>query len=267
MFEDNKIDTKKLSDFYQKVSIEIEQLEADLFSLEKEYFAITPVYEKLFNRIENIHDLTAENHATLLNFRIKNLQNEITRFHKNSGYNLNAFHSIFKHLHTIKNKLPDEIFSEPAYKIIKEKIRMEASKWIPDGLPGKSPLHKYLSLVNDDTYYLIPFKRKLWEKKVENKIKVRIQIKSIPDNNVFLFRCLPGNDQINVKEKLAVLLESENGIKFGILTDRIEGTMIFSEKFLKKKTDYFPVSDAKFTPYLHIHGKRYFIRDYSGKES
>jgi len=267
MILDNKFDTKDFSDFYQKISFELEQLESDLLNLEKEYFAITPVYEKLFNRLDNIKEITVKNHSTLLNFRIKNLQSELIRFHKNSGYNLNSFHSIFKHLHTIKNKLPDEIFSEPAIQIIKEKIKMEASKWIPDGLPGKSPLHKYLALVNDNTHYLIPFKRKLWEKTVENKLKVRIQIKSIPGENVFLFRSLPGNDQKTVNVKSAVLLESEVGVKFGILTDKIEGTMIFSEKFLKKKTDYFPISDEKFTPCLQFHGKRYFIRDYSGKET
>jgi hypothetical protein len=261
MINNNQIDTKQFSDFYQKVSVEIGQLEADLFNLEKEYFAITPAYEKLFNRLEKIQEVTDENHATLLSYRIKNLNRELIRFHKNSGYNINAFHAIFKHIHAIKSKLPDEIFSEPALEIIKEKVKMEAAKWIPDGLPKKSPLHKYLALINDNTHYLIPFKRKLWEKPVENKRKVRIQIKSMTGENIFSFRCLPGNDQNTVKEKAAVLLESEKEAKFGILTDRVEGVMVFSEKFLKKKTDYFPVSEGKFTPCLNLHGKRYFIRD------
>ena len=261
MVNKNQIDTEKFSKFYQKISSELEQLESDFLNLEKEYFAITPSYEKIFNRLEKIQKVASENEATLIHYRVKNLQREVAHFHKKSGYNLDAFHNIFKHLHALKSKLPDEIFSEPALKIIREKVKLEASRWIQDGLPKKSNLHKYMALINDDMHFLLPFKRKIWEKKVENKKRMRIQIKSLEGENIFSFQSLPGNDEDRVKEKIAILLETEKGSKFGILTDKIDGIMIFSEKFIAKKKDYFPVSDGNFTPYLTLKGIRYFIRE------
>lgn len=260
MIHKNQIDTAKFNDFFQKISFELEQLEAGFLNLEKEYYAITPSYEKLFERLDKLLKITSENDSTLLNYRIKNLQRELVYFHKNSGYNIDAFHKIFKHLHALKGKLPDEIFSEPALQIIKEKVKSEAARWIPEGLPKKSDLHKYLAVKNDDMHFVIPLKRKLWEKQVENKKKMRIQIKSMEGANIFNFRSLPGNDEGRVKVKKAVLLESDNGKKFGILCDTVQGVMIFSDKFLKKKTDYFPVGDGNFTPYLTLQGNRYFIK-------
>jgi len=261
MIHNSQIDTKKFNEFYDKISHEIGLLESDLFHLEKEFFSVTPAFDILFNRLEKIQKISMENNATLLNYRIKNLHNELRHFHKNSGYNLNAFHEIFRNLHLLKNKLPDEIFSGPALQLIREKVKMEASKWIAEGLPGKSPLRKFLALENDNSYYVIPFKKKLWEKRVKNKKKIRIQIKAMPGENTFSFRCLPGNDESRTREKTAILLESEKDIKFGILADVVEGVMIFSEKFLKKKTDYFPIGEGNFTRCLNLRGKRYFIRD------
>jgi len=261
MTENEKVYSKEFDDFYQAIRFELELLEGDFFKLEKEYFAITPVYDKIFNRLDRLQKASEENQASLIGYRIKNLRRQLKHFHKNSGYNLDAFSEIFKQLHTLKSKLPDEVFSEPALQVIKEKVKLEASKWISGGLPRKSPLHKHLALQNDGTCFLVPFRRKLWEKSVESAGRVRIQIKSAEGDKVFSFRALPGNVQSQTRFKQAILLESEKGVKFGILADKIEGVMIFSEKFLKKKTDYFPVGNGNFTPCLNLHGKRYFLRN------
>lgn len=258
--QQRQINSEELGIFYEKIRTGLGELEKDLLFLEKQYFSLTPFYERLFNRLEKLLAEAKENNATLLKFRIKNLNYEIVRFYKKSGYNVENFHHLFRALTTIIHKLPDEVFSEPAVKIIQEKIKSEAAKWIGDGFSGKSPMHKYLAVENEDTHFLIPFKRKLWEKQVENKSRLKIQIKSIPGDNIFLFKRLPGNASNAPSQKMAVLMETEDNEKNGILTDKIDGIMIFSEKFLKKNMDYFPVGDSTFSPYLTLKGIRYFIR-------
>ncbi|MDH4200138.1 MAG: hypothetical protein OEV66_07130 [Spirochaetia bacterium] len=259
-FEADAINSNKLSIFLEKFNFNLDQMEKDLMQLEKEYFSLTPYYEKIFERLENMEFDARENRASLLSYRIKHLLGDVIKFHKNSGYNIDGFNHLFKSLRSVKTRLPDEIFSEDALKMIREKVKLEAARWIPSGLPQKSDLHKYLALENDGTHYLIAFKKKIWEKQVENKSRVKIQIKSLPGDNTFSFKSLPGNTEKQASLKLAVLIENEAGEKTGILTEKIEGVMIFSGKFLKKNTDYFPISDGGFAPYLTLKGMRYFIR-------
>jgi hypothetical protein len=181
-------------------------------------------------------------------------------FHHTSGYNAEAFHILFGQLKSILNKLPDEIFSESAVKLIKEKIKNEARKWLPEGLPSRSTMRKFIALKNDDMTFLVPFKKKIWEKTVDNRKKLKIQIKSISGDNIFPFRTLLSSSQNpDKKQKLAVLLELENSNKLGILTDQIEGVLVFSKKFLKKHLEYFPVGDGNYKPFIQLKGKRYFM--------
>ena len=238
--------------------------------LEKAYYSVKPVYERIEKRINLILEELKAKKPTPLTRRVANFRASFLDMKKTRGYDSASFQMMFNLVKKMQTMAPKEILTPQLYAELKKRIQLE----VKEEKTAEKPELKfdfqnssqYLMLINGNMRFLASYHVKVWQKNVPNRAKpLRIRIKSLGKPNEFLFNVLPGEDQVRASKhkKIALLLEMKNGEKKGILVDEIEGSIFMKSALMKEKLEYFKVNPKRYEPFIRLKGERYFLKDLS----
>jgi len=247
----------------QSILSSLEKVNELYLNLEKEYYNLLPLYEKIQDEIVALRKIAAQNNMVNAEYKLKQLSRLCKRLQKNRGYHFDDFHSIFEALQRLKKQLPNEMQNSGNIERIKQKIEDGIREKLETNvLFNKQDADQVFAIVkNNDMRFLLSLKKIIWEKRVEAKGAVKIQINSLEKPNIFKFSQIPkGNNYNQIETKTAILLENRNGQTSGFLVDSYEGKVALTPRSLKKRTLFMHTGDNRYEPYLIIKGERHYIR-------
>lgn len=241
--------TKDLQKAYSNFDYHFEQMQHDLFELEKGYYHLDAMYQQIEKHMEEaIFYINKEGDSRLLR-RLNSFKNKVQWLREKKGYDQVTFQKIFELVYEIKKNASNDI-GTPALK--------EKNTFMSKDFSG------FLAVQNGDFYFLISCAQKKWQKEIpQTKIKasvVKMKIPSLPQPNVFSFHALHGHLQPSKKKsKIAVLVTKEDNQHFGFFADTIEEKIFLEKKLLKSKTQFFVTHSKEKKPYILFKGERYFL--------
>lgn len=255
----------KLNDLYLYSENKLREIEHSFMELEKEYYKLSPHFEQITGELGELHELLKKHDAPAAARRILNLKYVIYDFQNKHGYNVDGFHELFKTIRLALEKLPSEIVIKNKFEELRS-ITSQSVDTIKSEIEAlkRSKRHDlYLACEAEGLNFLTLITEKVWQKRIEAGHKIKIQIKSLPEPNLFSFQRIFSTQPASKekKEQEAILLKLPSGDVRGILADNTEGALLISKKLIRQKTEYLHRGDNKYEPYLQMKGQRYFIRN------
>lgn len=250
---------KDIQKIYTVFDYHFDKIESSLLELEQSYYQLDMLYEKIEKNVAESKQAIQEKGETRLLRKMDSLAEKLYSAHEKKGYDHLFFQKFFELIKEIKKDAPSDLLN------------------VPVGEPNKlqeKDFASFLAVQNGNLHFLVSCKQKKWQKKiVASKIKsarVKIQIPNFPKPNVFVFSSLGGttaggttatskNEKSDLKQKIAVLVETEQKKDYGFFADKIEEQIHLEKKLLKEKMAFLTLDSGEDKPYIYFKGERYFL--------
>ena len=199
--------------------------------------------------------------------RSNSLGKELNTLENNCGYDSRVFQNMFISLKKIGKGSHQEILSVAALKNILSKFKQFNNQLFTAregvGFLETSQPKKFLMLKDASASFLVPVKKKLWQKKIINKaykdkITIQLKLKNIKDSFVFK-SILSGQREKRKPERVALLMRIENDEIKGVLSDEMEGIIYFNPRLFLSKLEYLKVDHSTSRSFIWLKGRRFFI--------
>jgi len=258
-------ETLEHNQIYNHIKETLDTFETELIEIEKNYYHSAKRQDDIITKLNELHTLLEEKGVSTVSHKIKTLRDLVIYFRNKRGYNHDSFHKIYEYYHLTQNNIEKDLSESELLSTVRQNLSYKFHKIMEEKIKKEffgKVYQRYLFVKSNDLHFMIPVKKVLWEKVVPNKSKLKIQIKSMPLPNTFQFTHLPQytiqNETLN---KTAILFETNNGLKVGVLVDVVEKQAMFAATLVKRKTLYLHIGEDRYEPYLELQGNRYFLRE------
>ena len=257
---------KSSQELYTLVDREFEEIKSIFFKLEKVFFSLSPIYDALYIKLENLIKTLQKEKTPVLLGKIKELKKNIEDLWRERGYEPEIFQELYILLNKTQKSSASDILSAESLKnkifIFQYKAKNFLTPASKESVDASSQSKKFLMVFDDNTRFLIPFKEKVWQKKIERKAyrdQIKIQVEDDGSSGLYLFKSLMRSTrQKSPLERYAVLVIDENGEKKGFLADHIEGMIYLNPRLFLNKIDYLRMGSYT-KAFIQLRGRRYFI--------
>ena len=255
-------------DLYQEVQDTLKKTEDYLLKLEKISFSMSPVFAEVEESLDALIKLLRNERVYALCKQIQLFRTELNTLEDNRGYDSEVFQDIFVSLKKIGKGSHREILSAASIKSTLGRFKefssqLLASKGLTNSLDASQP-KKFLMLKDASTSFLVPIKKKLWQKKIINKaykdkIMIHLKLENIDDSFVFK-SIIQGDRAKRCSQRIALLVRIENNELKGILSDKIEGIIYLNPRLFLDKLEYLKVNRSTSKSFIWLKRRRFFIR-------
>ena len=257
---------KSSQELYTLVDWEFEEIKNIFFKLEKVFFSLSPIYDALYIKLENLIKILQKEKTPVLVGKIKELKKNIEDLWKERGYEPEIFQELYILLNKIQKSSASDIISAESLKnkilLFQYKAKNFLTHSSKEGIDTSSQSKKFLMVSDNRTRFLVPFKEKVWQKKLNRKAyrdQIKIQVEDDDLTGLYLFNSLiRASREKRSSERYAVLVIDENGEKKGFLADHIEGMIYLNPRLFLNKIDYLRMGSYT-KAFVYLRGQRYFI--------
>jgi len=254
-----------IQDLYTKLELDFTSLKDDFMNLEKAYYNLTPIYERIEDKFDMVLNDLKSRPSSGINRRIASLKEVLLDLKSKRGYDIKIFQHIFLLLEKLMKNAAIEIVPPKFLESLTKRVQQETLKVKNIESQRKEKIKKnsiaFMMLLNNNMNFLVPAKKKIWQKIIKNKKNLRIQVKNVEIIDTIVFDQLPGKvfyDKENEK-KIAVLYKDKNDNLKGLLIDKFEGMIYLNQNLLKKKIQYLKYNNDHYEPYIQLKGKKYYL--------
>ena len=256
---------------YQEVRDTLKKTEDSLLKLEKISFSMSPIFEEVEGSLDALIKILKSEKVHGLCRQIRSLKTRLNTLENKKGYDSDTFQNIFALLKKIRKENHTEILSIARLRDILGRNALGKFKEFnkqffkaPANSLNASPPKKFLMLKDSSTSFLVPIKKKIWQKKIINKAykdEIKIQLKSDKIHGAFVFKSiLQGEREKRSSQRVALLVRNENDDLKGILSDETEGIIYLSPSVFLNKLKYLKVNHSTSKSFIWLKGRRFFIR-------
>lgn len=241
-----------LQEIYTVFDYHFDRLENSLIDLEKGYYKLDAFYNDIEKEVEAAKEAVSQRGENRLLRKLYIFEEKLASARLKRGYDSLFFQKFFRLINEIRANSGTDLLS-PAKK-------MQAQRF------NNHNFYSFLMVENGSLHFLISCKHLHWQKKITRRKlkgrKIKMQIATLPQPNVFDFYFLKGEKQnvLSNSQKTAVLVERENGSTFfGFFCDALQGKIFLQKELFLKMQEKQELADSEIKNYIVLKGERYFI--------